>query len=160
MNLIAYLLKSRGLVNSMQRLPTIVTRFGVSTAKMDRALNGYVDIANAYGTVPTLAVTANLIERHPRVFERQSQRGAELAIHGRVHSDYSAPKSDTQRAAIRRGTGALARAGAPAAAWRTALSGFSGGTSRKRDSSSIALTPGVATSSSASGSSGGSASLR
>ena len=76
MNLIAYLLKSRGLVNSMQRLPTIATRFGVSTAKMDRALHGYVDIANAYGTVPTLAVTANLIERHPRVFERLSERGS------------------------------------------------------------------------------------
>ena len=77
MNLIAYLLKSRGLVNSMQRLPTIATRFGFSTAKMDRALNGYVDIANAFGTVPTLAVTANLIERHPRVFERLSDQVCE-----------------------------------------------------------------------------------
>lgn len=118
MNLIAYLLKSRGLVNSMQRLPTIVTRFGVSTAKMERALNGYVDIANSYGTVPTLAVTANLIERHPRVFERLSERGAELAIHGWVHTDYRALDADEQRAHIRRGLAAFAQRGIPVEGFR------------------------------------------
>ena len=118
MNLIAYLLKSRGLVNSMQRLPTIATRFGVSTAKMDRALNRYVDIANAYGTVPTLAVTANLIERHPRVFERLSERGAELAIHGWVHTDYRALDADQQRAHIKRGLAAFAQRGIPVEGFR------------------------------------------
>ncbi len=118
MNLIAYLLKSRGLVNSMQRLPTIATRFGVSTAKMDRALNGYVDIANAYGTTPTLAVTANLIERHPSVFERLSQRGAELAIHGWVHTDYRALDADEQRAHIERGLAAFAQRGIPVEGFR------------------------------------------
>ncbi len=118
MNLIAYLLKSRGLVNSMQRLPPIATRFGVSTAKMDRALHGYVDIANAYGTVPTLAVTANLIERHPRVFERLSERGAELAIHGWVHTDYRALDADQQRAHIKRGLAAFAQRGIPVEGFR------------------------------------------
>lgn len=88
MNLLAYLLESRGVVNSMQRLPTIATRFGISAAKMERALNRYVDLAQRYGTVPTLAVTANLIGRHPRVFTRLAERGADLAIHGWVHTDY------------------------------------------------------------------------
>ena len=85
---------------------------------MDRALNGYVDIANAYGTVPTLAVTANLIERHPRVFERLSQRGAELAIHGWVHTDYRALDADQQRAHIERGLAAFAQRGIPVEGFR------------------------------------------
>ena len=87
MNLITYLLKSRGLVNSMQRLPTIATRFGLSTAKMDRALNGYVGGEKEEGKGKKREGKEKRRERHPRVFERLSQRGAELAIHGWVHTD-------------------------------------------------------------------------
>jgi hypothetical protein len=109
MNLIAYLADSRGVVNSMQRIPTIAQRFGWSTNKMDKALNTYADIAEAHKTVPTLAVTANLLERYPRVFRGLADRGVELAIHGYVHTDYSRLGYEKQKEHLEKGLAAFQR---------------------------------------------------
>ena len=103
MNLITYLADSRGIVNSMQRLPTIASRFGISSRKMERALSRYVELAAEYGTSPTFAVTANLVERYPGVFRRLDERGVELAIHGYVHTDYSVLDLDEQRRHLKKG---------------------------------------------------------
>lgn len=111
MNLIAYLMESRGVVNSAQRLPTIAMRFGLSARRMERALNAYCDTAARYGGAPTLAVTANLLERYPRVFTGLARRGAELAIHGYVHTDYSRLDYAEQRAHVERGLAAFREIG-------------------------------------------------
>lgn len=88
MNLLSYLMKSRGPVNAARRLSVIGRRFGVSSARMERALGDFAAIGQQYGCVPTLAVTAVLLERYPKVFQRL-QENAELAVHGYVHTDYS-----------------------------------------------------------------------
>jgi peptidoglycan/xylan/chitin deacetylase (PgdA/CDA1 family) len=89
MNIVKYLMESRGPVNAMKRLPKLAQRFGVTTRPMERALKSYVDITERYDTRPTLAVTAVLLERYPRVFQTLAERGVELALHGWVHTDYS-----------------------------------------------------------------------
>ena len=94
MNLVTYLMKSRGPVNTMRRLPKIVGRFGVSSSRMERALNDYVEITLKYDCTPTLAVTSVLLERHPEIFRRFE--GAELAVHGYVHTDYKVLDGPTQ----------------------------------------------------------------
>lgn len=111
MNLVTYLLKSRGPVNAAQRLPTIASRFGITCDKMDRALNGYVDLAETVGSAPSLAVTGNLVERYPAVFTRLAERGAELAIHGFVHTDYASLPLDRQREDMSRTLTAFERLG-------------------------------------------------
>ncbi len=88
MNLLRYLMESRGPLNALRRLPTIGRRFGLSPARMDRALQDLSGITQAYGCAPTLAVTAVLLERYPSVFRRLAER-TELAVHGYVHTDYS-----------------------------------------------------------------------
>ena len=88
MNLLSYLMKSRGPVNAARRLTVIGRRFGLSPARMQRALQDFSAIGQQYGCTPTLAVTAVLLERYPRVFQ-PLQETIELAVHGYVHTDYS-----------------------------------------------------------------------
>jgi len=87
-NLVRYLMESRGPVNALRRLPTIARRFGLSPQRMERALQEFAGIARGHGCKPTLAVTAVLLERYPDVF-RRLDGAAELAVHGYVHTDYS-----------------------------------------------------------------------
>jgi len=96
MNLVKYLMESRGPVNAMKRLPKLAARFGMTTGPMERALKSYVDITERYDTRPTLAVTAVLLERYPSVFKELAERGVELAVHGWVHTDYSLLDEKTQ----------------------------------------------------------------
>lgn len=111
MNLVSYLMESRGLLNAAQRLPTIAARFGVTTARMERALHGYADVAERFGSAPTLAVTANLVERYPRAFAALAERGVELAIHGYVHTDYRRLDLAQQKEHLERGLAAFQRLG-------------------------------------------------
>jgi len=89
MKLASFLLQSRGPVNLAKRLPTIVKRFGITDGKIDRCLNNFVDIAMEFGARPTLAITANLLDRYPSLVQRLRDRDVEFAIHGLVHTDYS-----------------------------------------------------------------------
>jgi peptidoglycan/xylan/chitin deacetylase (PgdA/CDA1 family) len=100
MKLTSFLLQSRGPVNLAKRLPTIVTRFGLTERKIDQCLNGFVDIAQEFDVRPTLAVTANLLDRYPLLFTRLKSRGVEFAIHGLVHTDYSTLSLETHIAHI------------------------------------------------------------
>jgi hypothetical protein len=88
MNLLRYLMESRGPVNAARRLTVIGRRFGFSPARMQRALQDFSAIGQQYGCTPTLAVTAVLLERYPQVFQ-PLQETVEMAVHGYVHTDYS-----------------------------------------------------------------------
>jgi peptidoglycan/xylan/chitin deacetylase (PgdA/CDA1 family) len=57
--------------------------------KIDQCLNGFVDIAREFDARPTLAVTANLLDRYPPLFTRLKSKGVEFAVHGLIHTDYS-----------------------------------------------------------------------
>ena len=87
MNIARYLLESRGVGNAMRRLPRIAGRFGVTPRTMERRLEEFTELTARYGCRPTLAVTAVLMERYPDAFRRLAE-GAELAVHGYVHTDY------------------------------------------------------------------------
>ncbi|MBE0447294.1 MAG: polysaccharide deacetylase family protein [Actinobacteria bacterium] len=89
MKLASFLLKSRGPVNLAKRIPTIARRFGITNTKIDRCLHGFVDVALEFDAKPTLAITANLLDRYPGLVQRLRNRGVEFAIHGLVHTDYS-----------------------------------------------------------------------
>jgi hypothetical protein len=88
-------MESRGPINAMQRLPRIVGRFGISSDRIEAALNQFVSITEKHSCTPTLTVTAVVLGRHPSFF-RQLQNRAELAVHGYVHTDYSLLKEETQ----------------------------------------------------------------
>ncbi|MEW6741441.1 MAG: polysaccharide deacetylase family protein [Planctomycetota bacterium] len=90
MNLPKFLIESRGLLNLARRLPRIFWRFGIGPGRMEKSLEKLLQITERYGVRPTLPVTAAPLRRHPGVIRRLQQRGVELALHGLVHTDYTA----------------------------------------------------------------------
>jgi len=111
MNLVQYLSESRGVGNSARRLRKIGQRFGVSSYRMQGALLRLVDICAKHGAKPTLAVTANLIDRYPEFFLRLRETGAELAVHGYVHTDHALLDETTQYQHLQRALTAFGRLG-------------------------------------------------
>ena len=118
MNIVSYLMESRGIMNAAQRLPTIAARFGVSAGKMERALLSYTSIAQAFGATPTLFVTGNLLERYPEAFRKISRAGAEFGLHGYVHTDYAQLPLERQREDLARTLASFQRIGIRAAGFR------------------------------------------
>jgi hypothetical protein len=111
-------MESRGLLNAAQRLPTIALRFGVSAAKMERALLDYTAIAREHSATPTLFVTGNLLERYPNAFQRIAERGAEFGVHGFVHTDYANLPLDRQKDDLAKTLSSFQQLGLSAAGFR------------------------------------------
>jgi len=118
MNVLSYLMRSRGPVNSARRLGVIGRRFGISQRKMTATLDAYLDITDQFHCSPTLAVTANLLDRYPRPFRRLAERGAELAVHGYVHTDYAQLDLGQQRVHMDKALAAYRKLGIPVQGFR------------------------------------------
>ena len=118
MNLARYLMQSRGPVNAARRLGVIAQRFGISQDKMGAALDAYLDVTDRFGCTPTLAITANLLDRYPRPFIKLAERGAELAVHGYVHTNYGQLGLEQQAEHMDKALSAYRRLGIPVAGSR------------------------------------------
>jgi hypothetical protein len=118
MNLASYLMESRGLVNTAQRLPTIAMRFGMTASRMEKALLSYTRLAQRYSATPTLFVTGNLLTRYPRTFQRVADAGAVFGLHGYVHTDYAQLPLARQRDDFARTIASFDRLGIPARGFR------------------------------------------
>jgi len=117
-NILSYLMESRGIMNAAQRLPVIAVRFGVSAGKMERALLDYASTAMEFGATPTLFVTGNLLERYPDAFRTVSAAGVEFGLHGYVHTDYARLPFDRQKQDLARTMAAFERIGIHPAGFR------------------------------------------
>jgi len=85
---LSFLSKSRGLRNLISRIITVACRFGISSKKFERCLKRYFDVTHSAGCIPTFALTAVVLARHPGYIKELSYRGVEFAVHGYVHIDY------------------------------------------------------------------------
>jgi hypothetical protein len=59
-------------------------------------LNSFASVASELGCVPTFAITAVILKRHPEVIREMSRAGIEFAIHGHIHTDYGVLPLDEQ----------------------------------------------------------------
>ncbi len=82
-------LSTRSLKSSFRRVFTLFHRYGFSTEKFVWSLNHFVSLTQKYHVVPTLPVTASVVDRHPQIFQKIQKQNVELAIHGRYHIDYT-----------------------------------------------------------------------
>jgi len=96
MRLTHFLSKSRGIRNLVARIITILSRFGISSRKFEYLLKRYSALTSKLGFVPTFAITAVILKRHPKLVRELSQRGVEFAVHGYVHIDYKSISLDEQ----------------------------------------------------------------
>jgi peptidoglycan/xylan/chitin deacetylase (PgdA/CDA1 family) len=88
MNLVYFSIKTKGIHNFARRLWTVFTRFGISEAKTQKALQTVYGCLQQYNAAPTFFIPAVVLRRHPALIAELAQAGAEIGIHGYVHNDY------------------------------------------------------------------------
>ena len=85
---IGFLSKSRGLRNLGSRIFTVTRHFGMSPNRFNRRLEQYYKLVREAGCLPTFAITAVVLARHPEYIRKLSAGGVEFTIHGYMHIDY------------------------------------------------------------------------
>jgi peptidoglycan/xylan/chitin deacetylase (PgdA/CDA1 family) len=80
--------KARGPKNLISRIRTILRRFGISSKRFERLLKRYSAVTRNLGCVPTFAVTAVTLARHPDSIRALNHQGVNFAVHGYIHTDY------------------------------------------------------------------------
>jgi NADPH-dependent 2,4-dienoyl-CoA reductase/sulfur reductase-like enzyme len=93
-------------------------RFGISTARMDERLHEYVELCREFGAVPTLPVTAVVLDRHADVARRLVRDGVEFAVHGLVHNDHLAADAGSQLTSVAAAVGVFHRHEVPVVGFR------------------------------------------
>src|SRR5437868_3975571 len=88
MNLVFFSIRTKGTHNFARRLATVFTRFGFSEKPNRVALYTLINTLQHYGSAPTFYIPAVVLRRHPTLIAEIVDAGAEIGIHGYVHSDY------------------------------------------------------------------------
>ena len=70
------------------RILNVLTRFGITAKKFQHLLDKYAATTDKLGCVPTFAITAVTLKRHPIMISNLHNRGIEFAVHGYIHTDY------------------------------------------------------------------------
>lgn len=71
------------------RILRILRRYGVSYKKMELNLNLYLSILQKKNVIPTFPITADALDKHPKLIKRLYHNGVEFAVHGYKHVDHS-----------------------------------------------------------------------
>ena len=119
MNRIRFVLESRGVWNSVERLRQVASRFGLTASRMERRLLSYQEILAAHGSHPSLPITARVMARNPDVARRLLDKGVELCVHGLVHNDLSRLSAGDQAGQIDRACGLFRKHGIPYSGFRS-----------------------------------------
>jgi peptidoglycan/xylan/chitin deacetylase (PgdA/CDA1 family) len=88
-NPIAVSVQGKGFLSTLQRGGTVIDRYGLTAANMERDLQGLVDTILAFSCAATLPVTAVCLARHPNMARKLQAQGMELAVHGLRHRDHT-----------------------------------------------------------------------
>ncbi len=88
MNPIAVATRSRNRKEFFKRVKDITSRYGVTPAKMDNALNHFNQIVQEYGCSATFPITAIALARNPHIIQQYTAQ-LEFAVHGYIHIDHS-----------------------------------------------------------------------
>jgi peptidoglycan/xylan/chitin deacetylase (PgdA/CDA1 family) len=94
--------KGKGYSALFKRGRAISGRYGLTAAKMDRALELFVSTLQEYDCGASFPITATALARHGPVIEKYLAQNIEFAIHGLFHVDYSQLSSDDQYWHIKR----------------------------------------------------------
>jgi len=118
-NPITLAFKAKGLTTLITRSRTICSRYGLTPAKMDRALHLFSQILEQFDCGASLALTAIVLNRHRQIISNYLNRNIEFLVHGYKHIDYSRLPLDEQIAHLRCARAAFAAAGVPAVGFRS-----------------------------------------
>jgi peptidoglycan/xylan/chitin deacetylase (PgdA/CDA1 family) len=111
-------LHSRGGRALTARAGSIVLRFGLTEAPMERRLRRFMALLDRLDARPTFPITACVLARHPVLIRNLMERGAEFAVHGLVHNDHAELSLEQQRASIATAIAIFDSAGIPFTGFR------------------------------------------
>src|SRR4030042_3390443 len=97
MNVMKTARTAKGTSLSLRRTVMILQNFGITSKKIEKRLNRYLDVTGKYGCVPTFPIPAVTLNRHPDLIRNLARRGAEFAVPGYIHTDYGAVSLQEQR---------------------------------------------------------------
>ena len=96
MSIIRLFSRSRGKRNLLRRTVTILQRFGITARSFQQRLERFYQVTANLGCVPTFAITAVTLRRHPAPIRELHRRGVEFAVHGYIHTDYKTLPTEDQ----------------------------------------------------------------
>lgn len=88
-NAVYRLLKYRRFPYLFSRALKIFKRYGLTSKSLENCLSEYVDLMQKYNCTPSFPITAQVLDRYPKLIERYLTIGIEFSIHGYRHLDYS-----------------------------------------------------------------------
>lgn len=97
-NPISTALKGKGLAKLVDRAGSLVRNYGLSPAKLDRALKQFVTILDSFEYQATFPITSVALGRNASLIKAYQDQGIEFAIHGYRHVDYCQLERQEQRA--------------------------------------------------------------
>ncbi|MCL5256610.1 MAG: polysaccharide deacetylase family protein [Chloroflexi bacterium] len=118
--------RAKGLGNYLARGQAIVKGYGLTSLRMVHALDQFIRILEQFHCNATCPVTASVVMRHSRDFERCAARGMEFAIHGYHHIDHSQLPYEQLVHDLYRAKMAFSAAGIPASGFRLPYLQFNG----------------------------------
>jgi peptidoglycan/xylan/chitin deacetylase (PgdA/CDA1 family) len=82
-------IKGKGIQKFFRRALSIAGRYGVTSRKMDRALNTFGNVLSQYECGASFPITAAALARNKGVIEKYISQNIEFAVHGFYHIDHS-----------------------------------------------------------------------
>ncbi|RLC80731.1 MAG: hypothetical protein DRJ03_21135 [Chloroflexi bacterium] len=119
MNPIKLAAGAKGQSALLNRIGMITKRYGLTPAKMQRALDQFVKTLRQFDCGATFPATAATVERHPAVLEKYQTQDIEFAVHGYTHVDYSQLAPEEQLTHLHRAREVFAAAGITAVGFRS-----------------------------------------
>ncbi len=88
MNPISAAISGKGYLSFLRRSVSIARQYGMTTDKMNRALEQFAAILRQFGCSATFPITSVALGRNPQVIKKYQDQGIEFAIHGYRHIDH------------------------------------------------------------------------
>jgi peptidoglycan/xylan/chitin deacetylase (PgdA/CDA1 family) len=116
---IAFAARAKGWFALSKRACSVISRYGLTPAKMNRALHLFAEILSCFDCGASFPLTAVTLKRNSAMIASYLDRNIEFAVHGYTHIDYSQLAPEEQLAHLRRAREVFAAAGIKAIGFRS-----------------------------------------
>ena len=99
---LGFTLQTKGFVGFAERVCTVTARFGPTPRPMVTRLQQMLDLTRSAHALPTLPITASVLERNRSAAAPFVEAGVEFAVHGLFHNDHARETVASQTSDIRR----------------------------------------------------------
>jgi hypothetical protein len=111
--------RAKGPLALLKRAHSITDRYGLTPARMDRALRRFVQVVGRFDCGATFPVTAVVLKRNSDEIVRYLDQNVEFAVHGYAHVDSSRLSPEEQYAHLRRAREVFVNRGIEATGFRS-----------------------------------------